>query len=413
MEIQLDIPYEVEMQKDGISGDDFHSLYSELGKRYPKDAETFLNAFNWSTPPGSMGKFVDERGTSWVKRYANYIYKSMGARAEDEVLSFMGSFLKERITPVKAVFEFAKYSNWNEGDFAERGGQSCWWRANNDSRLGIVKDPRGYSMLFYKDMNDYKKNSKVKGIGRNWLIMEKDYAVTFNGYGVPLSESAKILSQLWGVDYKRADVYSVGSYINKGNKNNLTDGGDIAGGGETGRGYVFGTLEVIAKLTQRDYIDIGDIRLKDGNCCICGNKLLIKNSITVRSRPEGDNYVCRNCSDKTSSCYSCDHRFVTEDGVDMWHPDAERTIPVCPKCSEKTGFNCEVHGRSLGRPAVVWHTKRTYCSRCVRVGEATVCNVCNHVTDKYIKITDKLRLCVSCYKSMKTKEMVYHGKNKG
>lgn len=394
MEIETNKLFTVEVKQDVLGYKSFAAAYAALMEKNFKNEANYVHYYIRWDSPGQWANFKDEKGTSWTKRFSAHIYNDSGHKMDKEALSLMGSVLNDSLKDETLHFQIAKYSDWSPGDFGEIRG-SCWWGDYDASRKGLVKDPRGYAVLYYDSPDDFRHYGFSKGKGRHWLVDLGDRAVIFNAYGVSLSTAADGLAKLWDKTASKIDIISEGSYINKGNKNNEGEGG-IAGGGEIGYGFIIADKDY--PRTHKE--NIGDIRLKDGQCERCKKELIRRSSYQL----PGGKYICYNCVDELPKCGHCDHPYMG-DGTEVRYN--RRTVTVCSTCLSRYCNPCEVHGIVLGSTHRVWHTNRCYCGECVDNRKAAVC-MCGKITDKYVRI-GRTVLCSSCVRKLRKDEVKYEG----
>lgn len=338
---------------------------------------------------------------TWIKRFASHCYKQRGITLSDEEMSKLGEIIS-RFTPktnITHYFEIAKAFTWKPGAFME-SPNSCWWSSYDSSRMGMIKDPRGYAVLFYDSETKYTNESKKYGIGRCWLINEPDYGIIFNAYGISLPVIANCLSSALGLTYKSITLTSPNSFINMGNLNN-----------EEGRGGNEGVGYILAKDVNKfkSSIDIGDIRARDTTCKECGEEIFKKDNIKLLN-----GYVCRSCcADLYFRCNICSEYTPNLTKTKIWDSQANCHRSCCPRCEQvRANYTCEVHGICMRSTYKIWHTSKHYCSTCLAEGIFQECAGCNHYVTNYGKISTGSRralcFCKSCFNKIKVMEIEKH-----
>lgn len=362
-----------------------------------------LNAlFTWSDLNSPWRKWVSShahKGVAglrgkWTTRFGKYLKDAYGFDIDPHLLSIVGEYLSSHRTNNSTLhFEFAKYSDWRHGAFEGKmspdgrppGG--CWWNEHSASRLGLVEDHRGWSILFYENEQEAKENSRVKGKGRCWMYVFEEGPVIFNAYGVSLVTIAAALSKLWGVPHTKIAIHSnEGLYINAGMRDN-----EGRGGGPTGFGFIFSDNVSVSE------VNLPDIRKRDGICRDCGKGVVTSSCSKIQG-----GYVCEQCIESYQYCARCDelHRNMDTVRVDG------KVRTICNLCLTKLD-NCTVCGYTLYKTEKVWHTGISLCPTCIDNGEALRCDECRRLHLPQHMVTDvlfarrRIQLCRSDAKRLK------------
>lgn len=285
---------------------------------------------------------------SQVKRLAKLLLKN-GYKTTKEGMGKAGQILGNDEEQEMHI-EIAKYSDWKHGSFESSVTKdigSCWWGKHTPTRLGLVQDPCGYSVLLYESAEKMEKESQLKGIGRCWMYHDDKGIVIFNAYGkYSLSQIAQALMLHYGLDVMcKIRLYSPTAFINAGVMNN--EGRD---GGHTGVGYWIGkeTIEVFK---------LPDLRTKI-NCKRCSKEVADEDAAKLK-----DGAYCMECYHRSVSCRHCGDRH--------WN-----NSKYCNVCIEQHTMTCPVHGKIVSPSKFkVWHGD-IHCEQCFRAEIVVTCSVC-------------------------------------
>lgn len=317
---------------------------------------------------------------SLVKRIAKLALKCGLPKPSTQELGVLGQELGEQ-TSMTLYMELAKFSNWTHGAFENsitRDVGACWWKAHNSSRIGLVEDPNGYSVLLYASDADRTKYSKVKGIGRCWLYRFDDGMVIFNSYGTySLSQIAHALAQHFDTGTRRVKVIS-NAYINAGIMNN-----EGRTGGYEGVGYWIGEGDHMT-------VKLPDLRHKQ-ECVVC-NEHIVEDDGKYFAENDSNSFYCINCIGPMNNCDFCGIRYrVNGKG---------NTHDHCATCIRERTITCAIHGNVVSKPNKAWHGG-LYCDRCHQKGVIRRCSGCkrmhhmDNMSKELYRLTGDYR-CIPC-----------------
>lgn len=349
---------------------------------------------SWNAPRYSDGG-VSYSG-AWTTRAAKKFFNLYGEKIDEKLLSEIGGFLGQYKKEFTAHFKITEIFDWKPGDFAERGGQSCWWEGRNYCRVGLAARPNGKVILFYKDQEQHDAFEGKKGIGRSWMLEYPDKAFIFNAYGVSLSDTAVVLSSQFNLKHKKIRIESDKAYINAGNFNNSErEGGDV------GLGYVLSAD--VSGVTENSLVAVENFATNAAHCHHCKNSHRPVDLRFIEQR-----ILCASCINELyPTCEVCGERVnkVTE-----VHYERGRIIKMCDGCIKRKGIDqpdhvCSRHGRTYKPTYLAWHTNKRYCNECMGDGLAAHCDGCRKVVNHYVRTMVDGRylgacLCIPCSKKL-------------
>jgi hypothetical protein len=324
-----------------------------------------------------MGNFRDGESLDLVtrdgkilKRLNRYVKKISGYEIDSAMMGKVGDRMQSYVTKQASSVVFDMHDNidWEDGMYGHSG--SCWWDVYEESRP-TFDNAGGWSMRFYRDMNDRQ------GIGRTWLLPWNDAIVGFNSYGVSRETVVKILTAQFkdaGIELKFADA--------KVKNENSKDIPYINGG--TGFVLALDGHDLLEQAHNDDtiYLDIQVIRDMDGyesnrgyTCDDCGGRV---HEDETYNDPHG-NIICEDCYNRNYSyCEKCDNTCSNDDMVQI--QDHDRYSYVCDDCARELDavqcYDCEKY--FTDDYTIMDDSGDAYCSDCMP-GDAFHCDDCgNH-----------------------------------
>lgn len=326
---------------------------------------------------------------TWVKRWGSHLYKRYNAVLPDDIAAIIGETLSRYISKKILHLEFTKYSDWKHTAFEPNDAGTCWWSEDKyaDVRRGLVANPNGYSVLLYDSPEQWKKSSKVSGIGRCWMYVEDNRAYVFNAYGPHnLGQIANAIATLWKCQTDRIQLESALGFINMGEFNN-----DGRGGGRKGVGFCIHENDPVSKFI------LPDVRIKDGTCEMCSEPVVVKSCTRANRR-----VICDECTKHLKQCIRCGDWIMDDDAQKVYGR------LYCPHCYERLSV-CENHGRIDASMFRIWHTQRFVCRMCLHEHLAGTCDGCGHLLDyKVLRLVRlpkmNLNLCPVCTKKARERD---------
>jgi hypothetical protein len=282
-------------------------VYDATGIYYP-----------WYTVPECIGyQYVVPKGEycgSLVKRLRRYLHRNLApelfAKITSDVLGHIGSIVGE-YQNAKVWFDFTDRFDWCDGDFGDGGscfmsktGCRYWMRER-------LEEHGCHAIRFYDELG----NGKARAI----LVPHEGGLVVVNSYGFSLLKTARIVSSIVGMPYRKVQV-----------ANNDDTAGDFYLNG--GDGFVISNdaCEVYDE-DGSDTIDFGlDCSRPCDHCSNCDCELSDDDTIVV----DGETY-CRDC---VNYCESCEEYHTGENTT--VHTSCSRTIEVCDSCRDNRDYIC-------------------------------------------------------------------------
>lgn len=392
---QLYTADKIENKQPRIPGNAFSSLHTLLMDKGETDAARVLNTITWDNP-GTWGLYETESG-KWAKRFESRCYKMSRLKLSASTKAIIGEHMKrwEPSIGKTVFFEFSKHSDWEHGAFEpkEFDPGPCWWNKYSSTRLGLTKNEKGYSVLFYKDKKQWEDSSEKAGTGRCWLYkVSPIHMVIFNAYGyLSLMQMAQAICQVMNLEYRQVTLSAELGYINKGSYNNEGRGGG------TGRQNAGIGMLVGESISDYEHVHLPDFRVRDVKCTKCHNLFLQEDIHVTRSGKTychlcmGTLRVCSNCHELTE-----DENFISE-------------YARCTDCYDRLP-SCSNHGKTANATFRIYHTQRLACSRCLDEHRVFVCNICGNKkdSDKGREIRSSrttYKFCLSCISKISTQKI--------
>lgn len=126
----------------------------------------------------------DKKGT-FTTRFKSYCFKEHKLKVEEKFIRMLGNELRDYI-PSKYCFQISGDVDWEDGDFADEG--SCWWTDGINNEFSDYE--HGYAVKFFSPENKNREH----GIGRCWMVHDKNLLYLFNARGPSLFKMSNILS---------------------------------------------------------------------------------------------------------------------------------------------------------------------------------------------------------------------------
>lgn len=278
--------------------------------------------WDWHCRVGGKGEFV---GTL-PKRIAKLAHQN-GSKLSDSLLSQIGSAMASYSgKSTEYDLEIVRYTDntdWHSGDFGDEG--SCYWGGNSAARASMKED-KCYALRYYQYGH---------GMGRAWIKDMGGYHVLWNSYGVDVQRSARVLSTLLGLSYRKVSLSNF----------RATTGTVWINGGS---GYAIGAQDTIGELDRVDLeIDIVESDDNTSRCSDCGDYCDIDSGADVNG-----SFVCESCLENYCSCERCGDYQNNDDIVrvdDSYYCEycAERIATKCDDCGEWSKNTTEVDGDSI------------------------------------------------------------------
>lgn len=299
-------------------------------ERNPDNKARFLNALpdSWSYQWVITGR--GEYVGTFPKRVSKYYWQEYQLKCPNAFVAELGQIARRNSASESSyIIDFAERLNWNAGDYGD--SSSCLWGTYEHGR-DIMESEGVMAVRFYNEAGD--------GYGRAWLYkLRDDLWIVWNGYGIEGGTIAigRVLSQFWGVSYKKIRL-----------SNNGRDSGAVWI--NNGAGYVIGQAD---KLTK--------IRVFDLNfgipypCENCGDEI-----------SEDDRYYAPDSEIYCEDCFSqyCD--YCAHCGETFWRDDMHYVgdCDVCEWCLDSHYTRCDKCGEYHRHRDIHEHKKGHFCEGC-------------------------------------------------
>lgn len=152
-------------------------------------------------PSDFSWELVNRRG-SLAKRLKKLVTLNM---AWNNINNNLSQIINVHGNPIRDIYFKATKSYWKDGDFKDHG--SCYWYDYYYCR-SVIRQYGGAIQLF--------NESYEKGLGRCWVVQDKDKYIIFNAYGYSLKVFADILAKYYDLTASEINIESDYAYINNG-----------------------------------------------------------------------------------------------------------------------------------------------------------------------------------------------------
>ena len=281
------------------------------------------------------------------KRLNSLCYKEFGLHLPANILSEFGQAMgKVNQTKGEYWIQFLDGIDWNRGAFGDDG--SCFW-GDREGAKEMMSSVGALAVKIWSSVqsgggdnhNNYNSNRLTIEYDNNWLYSNSRFwmiphskgLACFNGYGMELIRSIRLVSTLLGVSYYKVSIENNDStdntlYINSGS------------------GYLLGEYDRITKVNSIDF-RIDDIENR-GSCDRCGGDYNTDDITYVNG--------CNYCEECLNECYtSCEYCNEYVDNGNVYELDGEY---YCESCFNRRGYVCGKCGEHFNKddnPAETLH----------------------------------------------------------
>lgn len=249
-----------------------------------------------------------------VKRLRKYFRNKIQTSepVSNDTWGEVGSIVGEYQTQ-KVWYDFTDRFDWRDGQFGDEG--SCFMSQSGcRSFMRRNLEEHGcHAIRFYKDAD------VTKGIARAILVPHNGDCVVINSYGYTRLKTARILSQLCGLEYRAVSVENYGGtdgdfWINDGRGIVITD--DVEQFSEDGDSLIDFEMDIEADSccscgeSDQDELTTIDGEIYCHSCCsYCDDceEYHTGENYTAHDSRGYERYICGGCIDNYTTCPCCNN----------------------------------------------------------------------------------------------------------
>lgn len=354
------------------------SIFRDASNKGLTRVETILNSWRWANDNNPFNQWQAAHVINGVRytgrwkvrilKYFKSVYFDITPTEMDFLINASNVVAAGMDMQRTLHIQISKQSNWEHGSFegsVSKDGKppgACWWTTHSSSRLGLMDDENGFSVLLYDSERDYEENKEKRGRGRCWGYHIHGGAVLFNAYGESLRNIARAIAAQYNIPFTPVRLYYEYGFINAGDMDNEGRGGGV---NREGLGYFVGE-------NPPSLIQLPDFRIRNSKCSICEGKFM-EDDISYYISTDG--YERMSCP----TCYNlmplpCTFCGMVFDGISY-----NERRGMCARCYQRSD-NCLVCGPTTMRLSAIWHSGEKVCDRCKLDGNFPSCSCCGKLT---------------------------------